>query len=87
MILRTDHILLSVVDEFIFGHIRAKTSLGYGLLLVGCSYPPWKLILWLKCSPLPRNGVYYYVCNWSLDCVGLERSLLEKPSVLQEPHR
>ena len=78
---------MSVVDEFVFGHVRAKTSLGYGLLLVGCSYPPWKLIMWLKCSPLPRNGVFCCVCNWSLDCVGVERSLLEKPSVLQEPHR
>ena len=38
--LRRDHILLSVVDEFIFGHVRAKTSMGYYLILVGCSYPP-----------------------------------------------
>ena len=86
-ILRRDHILLGVVDEFVFGHVRAKMSLGCALLLVGCSYAPWQSILWLNYFPQPRNGVYCYVCNWSLDCVGVERSLLNKPIVLQEPHR
>ena len=67
---------------FVFGHVRAKMPLGYVLLLVGCSYPPWKLIMWPNCFPKPRNGVYCCVCNGSLDYVGVGRRLLDKPSVL-----
>ena len=62
---------MGVVVDFDVGHVRTKMSLGYDLLLVGCSYPPWQLILWLNYFPQPRNCVYCCVCIGALVCVEL----------------
>ena len=65
MIWRRDHVLLGV-DEFVFGHVRAKTSLEYELLLGGRFHPPWQFILLPNCFPQPRNCVYCCVCICAL---------------------
>ena len=76
-----------------FGHDRANNDSGVELLSLSYVLP--KLSFWF-CSvvfsfkPHSCELLCWAVCVhnvWPLDCVGVERSLLDKPSVLQDPHR
>ena len=81
---RRDHVLLGV-DEFIFGHVRAKNVSGIRIVVRGLFSPTLEIHFVAKLFPQPINCVYCCVCICTLVCIELGGEMgidqLDKPSV------